>query len=172
MFPWVSYGAGPLIFQHRAHYITMMSEVPPRCCGKFCKSIYLNIAEHVRIYLFNSSFLRNLSNPSVLHKLQNIYTVIHIQNIHEHVGHLLNLRQGECKKQQQDGDDNADGIFLSSCSPALCRLKTLWRTSSPTAWSVMMCWTQQSLVSYCFSSPSHILSISFSCDQTSARSSL
>lgn len=42
-----------------------------------------------------------------------IYTVIHIQNIQEHVGHLLNLRQGECKKQQQDGDDTVDGIFIS-----------------------------------------------------------
>ena len=47
----------------------------------------------------------------VLFFLHSYHTVS--PNIDKHITHILNLRQDVCQQQQQDGDDNAAGGFLS-----------------------------------------------------------
>lgn len=46
-------------------------------------------------------------------QITELYIIIHVQNTHEHIGHLLNMRQGECKQQQPYDDDDVDGIFIA-----------------------------------------------------------
>lgn len=65
--------------------------------------------------LYNTAMHNKMKFCKLLHATQttkhkNSYTY---GNIDTHVVHLLNLPQGVCKQQQQDGDDSVVSIFIS-----------------------------------------------------------
>lgn len=80
--------------------------------------------------------------------------------------------QGGKTKQQQDGDDGVVGIFVSKAPHLRNTVELSWSSCSPTAWSKMLWWRQQSQIPHGLASLSPILSISMSCEQTLTRSSL
>ena len=75
----------------------------------------------------------------------NLTMIIYTINIHKHVVHLLNLCQGECEQQEQDGDDDVVGIFVS-------KVQHVGNTEAPsidvtnTESTAPLLWKQQSLV--------------------------
>lgn len=91
--------------------------------------------------------------------------MLHRHHTHKHLVHLLNLRQGECEQQQQqDGDDNVVGMFVSNvqhlgnavhhlrlwvsaehrCYKQSKQLRTRPACQSA-AWSEMLWWRQASV---------------------------